>query len=128
MIFANFVLSFLRVSVDVHHSIVLNIICSCCSHSTKCLSCQYSNNKLIMFIATHLINIRSCFHLEIFSLCYFPFYQVLLQIAATFCKQGFLYFLFFFSCLCTAVAQGRTDLWLGSKSLPCYKQRQCMES
>lgn len=74
-----------------------------------------------MFIVTHLINIRSWFCLEIFSMHYFPLYQVLLQIAASFCKQGFLS-LFLFSCVPTAVAQWKTDLWLGSKVLLYYRQ------
>lgn len=73
--------------------------------------------------------IRSCFHLEIFSTRYFPLYQVLFQITATFCTQSFLHFFFF--CVCTAVAQWETDLRLGSKMLSYYRQKMtinCMDS
>lgn len=65
-----------------------------------------------MFIVTHLINIRSWFCLEIFSMHYFPLYQVLLQIAAAFCQQGFLsLFLFFLCSHCSSRVENWSMAW-----------------
>lgn len=127
LIAANFVLYFVRVSLDARLSIVLSVSCSYCFYSTQSLSWQQGNNKLIIFLVTHLINIRSCFYPKVFSVHYFPFYQVLLQIAATFCKQSFLYFCL---CLhCSSTAENWCMAWFQDAILlQTNNDNNCMDS